>query len=556
VKQGRNEDGFTMIVTVLGASLVVLLALVAVAAVNGDAHLTTQDLVRKQAYEAARAGIEDYTFHLNEDTGYWAKCTNVTPPGVTESSAVNQVGAVAKGTAKTRPVPGNTGSRYAIELIPAEGQKECEPANATTSMIESTSSMQGTFRIRSTGFAGKAQVSITATFKSASFLDFVYFTQLETLDPATYGYPESAAQWTGVTHQCEKTYQEGRNEIPYYETKDSQGHILEQKFCVKIDFVNKDVLNGPVHTNDTMAICEKPTFGRNAQDMVEISASFPGWYDDCPGHNSKPNFKGTPITGVGELKPPKTDEKLKQIAEPGFSFKGQVKICLEGTRLTIGNGATCTEGTEHYSGPFPANGVIYVANGTGVACSSTYSPFTASYPAPSECGNAYVHGKYSGQLTIGTENDIIVDGPTCWSSTSPCPEKPVGNEMLGLIANNFVRVFHEYPNEAINPTTYAVECKSLQTGQTERKLENLTIDAAILSLNHSFIVDHYDCGSSLGTVTVRGAIAQKFRGPVGQGSDGYQAKSYNYDDRLRYQEPPSFIEPEKLPWLIGRETIG
>ena len=54
---------------------------------------------------------------------------------------------------------------------------------------------------------------------------------------------------------------------------------------------------------------------------------------------------------------------------------------------------------------------------------------------------------------------------------------------------------------------------------------------------------------------VGGAIAQKFRGPVGQGSDGYQAKSYNYDDRLRYEEPPSFIEPEKLPWLIGRATI-
>ena len=34
--------------------------------------------------------------------------------------------------------------------------------------------------------------------------------------------------------------------------------------------------------------------------------------------------------------------------------------------------------------------------------------------------------------------------------------------MLGLIANNFVRVYHDYPSEVINPTTYNAECGKLE----------------------------------------------------------------------------------------------
>ena len=86
--------------------------------------------------------------------------------------------------------------------------------------------------------------------------------------------------------------------------------------------------------------------------------------------------------------------------------------------------------------------------------------------------------------------------------------------------------------------------------------QNLTIDAALLAIDHSFIVDHYDCGGSLGTLTVNGAISQKFRGAVGTtGGTGY-IKDYNYDDRLRYQEPPHFFDPVQSAWHVQRETLG
>ena len=175
----KSEQGFTMAITVAGMFLVTLLALAAVTAVEGDIHLTRNDLDHKQAYEAAKAGIDDYSFHLNKDTSYWTKCTAVPAP-----SAVNQQGS----TANRRPVPGSTEETYAIELIPATGQSTCETANPVTSMIETNGQLPGSFRIRSTGYAGTTHVSVVATFKKASFLDYMYFTQLETSDPVTYGY--------------------------------------------------------------------------------------------------------------------------------------------------------------------------------------------------------------------------------------------------------------------------------------------------------------------------------------------------------------------------------
>lgn len=506
-----------MIAAILGTSLIAMLGLVAVAAVNGDVHLTQSDIAHKQAFEAAKAGIDDYAFHLNTENTYWTHCTEVPEP-----SAVNQQGS----TAKRRSVPGSTEAEYAIELIPATGKSTCNPASTTTataSMLEANGVLAGSFRIRSTGFAEKSKVSIVATFKRASFLDYVYFTQLETSDPVTYGYPNPSEALTGAYSQCELTYEQGRYNKPIPGTGGSD-------YCNKISFVSGDTINGPLHTNDALAICGTPTFGRNAADKITVSAASPGWFSTCGGSN--PTFTGTYETSSAVLTPPPSNSQLATIAEPAFKFTGQVRICLSGTSMTVGNGGTCTG---LYSGAIPANGVVYVANG---ACSTPYTPFETTYPETSTCGNAYVSGSYSGQLTIAAANDIIVNGNV----------KNSGGGMLGLIANNFVRVYHPFKNVVIGGET---ECQN-----AAGSVSNLVIEAAILAINHSFIVDNYQCGAQLGNLSLKGAIAQKFRGPVGTtGGTGY-LKNYNYDDRLRYVEPPYFIDPVQARWVVGRETIG
>ena len=60
------------------------------------------------------------------------------------------------------------------------------------------------------------------------------------------------------------------------------------------------------------------------------------------------------------------------------------------------------------------------------------------------------------------------------------------------------------------------------------------------------------------TLTVNGAIAQKFRGPVGTSSNGDPQsgfiKSYTYDDRLRFRSPPKFIDPVAAGWQVQLYT--
>jgi hypothetical protein len=516
-----------MVLAVLAVFLLALLTAGALAAVNGDLHLTRNDLDHKRAYEAARAGIADYAFHLDSDTGYWAHCTSVPAP-----SAVNQQGS----TVNRRSVAGSADESYAIELLPATGQSACSTQNPVTSMLEQGGPNNGTFRIRSTGYSANVKQSVVATFKRASFLDYVYFTQLETSDPVTYGDSNTI---NGAYTQCTKTIQQGRNNAPI---PNSGG-----QFCTVIVFKDGEHINGPLHTNDALVVCGVPVFGRTSADVIEVSSPPQGWSSGCGSAGDHPSFVGTYFTNAPVLTPPPTNGQLANIAQPSYKYTGQVHITLSGTNMTV----TTSSGT---IGPIgiPSNGVVYVANGS---CSSSYSPFTATYPSTSGCGNVYVHGSYSGQLTIAAENDIIIDGNLTKS----------GNGMLGLIANNFVRVYHPVcPATNLGCTTTTAQtargaCNAGVNGTGS--VSNLQIDAAMLAINHSFIVDHYDCGTPLGTLAVNGAISQKFRGAVGtfNGSTGTQvsgySKNYTYDDRLRYLDPPHFLDPVQSAWHVQRETV-
>jgi len=527
-------------IAVIGAiSLVSMLAAATLAATNGDTHLVQFDLDHRRAHAAAQAGIADYSFHLNNDNSYWSRCTGVPSP-----NAVNQNGS----TAKRRSVPGPPGESYAIELLPATGKSSCDSAKPVESMLEQSGPNTGTFRIRSTGYAGGAKASLVATYKRASLLDYVYFTQLETLDPVTY--------WTqtminGAYTQCAKFRREGRQ---------SQNIPGTSQKCVEINFVSGDQIKGPLHTNDDLLICGTPKFGRTAADSIEVSASLPGWQGNPNCSNNSPNFVGPFVTTAPVLKPPSTNGRLKKIAGSSSTYSCQTGIVLKGTTMDV---TTNAGGTVNV--PFPSSGVVYVQNGScpdkgGVswpACSSAYSPFTVTYAEGSDCGTVRVSGEYSGELTIAAENDIIIEGNIT---------RPSGSQgLLGLIANNFVRVKHPFcrkhsgasegcPSGYIPAETGPGECDDKGIDATG-SLPNLKIEAAILAIDHSFIVDHYDCGSELGTLTVKGAISQKFRGTVGTtGGTGY-IKNYEYDDRLRYMEPPNFLDPVEPAWHIQRETL-
>lgn len=508
----RAQDGFTMIIA-LGVMLVASLLLVsAFTAINGDINTSHESVTHQQAYYAALSGVQEYEYKLESNSSYWENCE---PLSSTEES----------------------GERFEVTLLPAEGQAKCNPANPFETEIESSGAAANTFRILSVGCAGAANLSscqgqnksnvstrsIVATFKVTGFLDYVYFTQYEVIDPAINGTNQA---------NCSK----------YYEEKG----VKRAAECQTLIFTKGDSVTGPFHTNDAANVtCSNElTFGRKEHkppDTVEING---GTWPSCgtePTYytESKTYSRGT------ELVSPPSDESLSAYVEAANHFSGVTQLNMNGTTNEI-LVTTWENKVKHEKKlAWPKNGLLYVE---GSGCEYKYEVENADTASEREeeenCGTVYVEGTYSKSLTIAGTSDVIINGniyPT--NVAGKLGTLPTGAATLGLIATNFVRVYHPCASFGGN-----------QSGAFGPYMAEPYIYAAILSTAHSFVVDNYKCGAQMKELNVVGAIAQKYRGPVGQvGSHGY-TKEYLYDQRLATEEPPYFLSPLKTGWKVARET--
>jgi len=501
-----SERGFTT-VTLMGVLMVGgLLVAAGFAAVDPDISLSREDQDSKQAYGAAESGLQWYLSALARDNNYYLKCTEVPPPNASEAAPVNNVWTGA-GTRKWRKLPGEQ-AEYTIELIPAPGKPVCSIPDQF-SMVDPF----GNMRLRATGRSRGEYRSIVATLRRRNFIDFIYFTDFETLDPAAYSNP------TTMTPRCSR----------YRAERAGQG-------CTEIQFADDDDVLGPLHTNDNVLICGQPQFGRTPRDTIEINGPpNQGFISNCGG--SSANVQGTLDQPAGTLGMPPSNRALRDVAiEQGtHRYLGYTVIQLNGANMLVTNFKAFGDNLPH-AVAWPAKGVVYVENDpTQGGCTAGYDrshDYSTQQPG---CGDLWIKGSYGGDLTVAADNDVVVNGHITRS---------VDGLLLGLIANNFVRVYHPVSDD----------CDDNRTGY----LPNLTIQAAILALNHSFIVDNWACGDPAGTLNVEGAIAQKFRGPVGTGgssgiASGY-LKNYVYNDRLRYREPPYFLDPVQAQWRIARQN--
>jgi Tfp pilus assembly protein PilX len=528
----RDERGFTMLISL--AVLVVSMLLIAATyvAVTGDTHLSRNDLDQKRAYAAAQAGIAQYTYQLNQNVNYWENCAS------------------SGATAVPNSADSGSSEYYSYSPLTASTSTSttCSTSNAIGTMIEGTSltgggvnPAAGTFRITSTGWSGPTGTTlanctpakncvartIVAQYKRASFLNYVYYTDYETLDPAAlYNASNNPTEPT----DCAVHYP-------------NRGNDCGQP----INFIAGDVIAGPLHSEDTLSICASgttgPIFGRSGgNDAIEAAGVSTEGQTGCT-HNGSPSYtvnnsSGAINTTSTSLTPPPSNAQLLNVAQSGgVTYTGKTTIVLTGSTMTV-NGTTGIA--------LPSNGVIYVSTNSS-GCGVNYTPFTANsdYTSDGNCGDVYISGTYNSSLTIASDNDIIIDGNL--TTTSP------STTLLGLVANDFVRVYHQVTDRS-GTTCHSDSTETYPTGTSQVN----TIDAAILAVNHSFIVDNYDCGNSLGTLTVDGAIAQLFRGPVGTGSGGSTGtgylKNYVYNDTLASIEPPYFLNPVSAAWHVQRST--
>jgi len=550
---GRDDQGMAMaIVLIFGMVLVVMVATALTVATGGLRRADTeQDW--NGALSAAYAGVEEYQARLSNDSSYARYGDARAPFSLASKDLVLPTGATANKAFGTGPtgtwatVPGSGGTaqfRYEVD--------------------SSAFSTLGTLRIRATGKVGDQTRSVTADIRQRGFTDYLYFTDLEIADP----------QHTGVGASCRVHAWEGRPTTG----------------CGELAFGSNDVVAGDAHSNDTMRICAATFTTRVTTATPEYAGSTytarDSNYTSCAGAKfpvgttapQRTSTVGLPDTNTKLIRQTRTDLP-DEVPTPGCLYTGPTDIVFNAngtmtvksplTRVTQTEGDTATKGSapdlcgKVSSGenglaspagstfPVPTGRVVYVQD---VPTSSSDKNFSSTASVPATCtrngvgyplvdetppaakaaltesvtgtgpcaygsrsGDVFVKGTMSGQLTIAPMNYLYVTGDLVYGD----PDR----DILGLAPTNTAWVW--------NPV------KGSTAMLPDRNRE---IDAAVISVAHSFTVQNFDTGGSRGTLTIKGALSQAYRGIVSYGSNGY-VKNYVYDGRLKYLSPPKFLNP-------------
>jgi hypothetical protein len=569
----RDDRGVALVVVIgIGMLMLILVATALTVAVSG-LNRTDTDQDYNGALDAAYAGVAEYQSRLAMDTSYYtygnkdapfSKATGSTYLTLPTGTAANPAfGATASGTWATVPGSSPVASfRYEVD----------------SSKYSST----GVVRIRSTGRVGNVTRSVVADLKQSGFIDFLYFTDYEVQDP----------ELTGRT-DCAKHIWEGR-----------------PSSCQSIQFANGDVIDGPLHSNDTLTICGTRFKGKvttsNYKTPVFVKPSNCTPTFEVAPYAPEPHPEITMPTTNTEMKKETRNDLPGEVPLPGclytgptvitFTSDGKMNIKSPWTRKTriAAVAANSTEpaecglpgsGAGRLGSPegatinvLPAN-VIYVQNvptvsgdpnlptssatPSGFSCVNSNGGWTlgsgsarTQFPAVDEdvitgaspygcrSGDVFVKGTFKGAMTIAAENYVYITGDLTYSDTA--------KDILGLVGNGAVWIWNPMKTTTVQTgwswwPTYSTETRPLLTDSSR------TVHAAILSVAHTFQVQNYDQGTvSRGTLTVKGSIAQAFRGPVGQsGGSGY-LKDYRYDTRFAYMAPPKFLSPVSSSYGVSQ----
>jgi hypothetical protein len=567
--QDTHERGLALplVIGITAALAAVMVAGIAFA--TGALRKARDDQDWSAALAAAYAGVEEFESRLAYDTGY--------------VSYGNPAAAFSAGSDLELPVGPATNPAFGLgasgtwaEVAGSGGASQFRYEVDNTKY-----SSEGTLRIRSTGRSGGETRTIVADLKQQGFIDFLYFTDYEVTDPQAVNPNDNVTD-------CAIRYPASRP-------------------CDAIYFGGSDTFDGPVHTNDAIQSNGPTKFlGRvttgwkatSGKNFIRYEGTAPTF--DTPTDPAHVATIGMPATNSDLKKETRTD--LPEVPVPGclytgptsieFLADGRMTVISPWTRQTNTAGDNATSGTSpskcgtpgstglakmdggRYVGQtftVPTNTVIYVqdvptastnvnyvasssrkpshsasaiecksdnANNIGYPLATETTPFASAYKC--RTGDLFVKGTMKGRATLAAERYVYVTGDLKYRNSD--------EDMLGLVGNNAVWVW--------NPLQYNYDKKGDLTGYTSLfSTGDRTVEAAILSVSHTFMVQNYNKGGVRGDLYVKGAIAQKFRGPVattnnGKLVNGY-GKKYSYDRRFRTTAPPKFLSPVTTTYGIS-----
>jgi hypothetical protein len=323
-----------------------------------------------------------------------------------------------------------------------------------------------------------------------------------------------------------------------------------------------------MHSNDALQITGATTFTKRTTSSWGSNPTTSTWAPPLAAPtNGRLWWNGASVTlpqRVPETAPlvqlPSSNDELRKKADPatgpGCLYTGHTRIVFMDTKMKVLSPGTTSSvsrcyntGSRNTEQLVDIPPVIYVQGGPCGTAGIGY-PDTARGEDPNrrlttkyDCsfGNAFVSGRLSGRVTLATSHDVVVTGNTTYK------DGLTGADALGLIPQGSAWIYHPVTTAGVNVLPASENVQHL--------------DAAILSVGHSFLVQNYDTGAALATddgtrLRVRGSILQKFRGPVGTSGStptGY-SKNYIYDARLNNAPPPFFLRPLSSPWKVTKVT--
>lgn len=467
-------------------AVVTILGFTAAHVVESQTRMGQQYTGREQALHFAEAGLNKYLWHLNKDSRYYeqeAFTNDDAWPGRVFDAAG---GLFYQAPGGTRGSTGNIhmNGRYYLEVVqPGPGRP--------------------VVTIRSTGWRAddpSNRVTVEAEVHKRQFAQNIFVTGAERLPP-----PDNRQVW----------------------------------------WITGDRVRGPLHTNGQLFINGNPVF----EDAVTYSGADPQM---APGSN--PSFPPGYPRRTAELHFPVSNSQLRTQAQlNGYYYNGRTCIRLNGSQLITRNPNRM--GNNGMMGhpearPLPPNGVIYV-DGTSGSGADKWALGT---------GNVFVSGTLDGRLTVAAANDIYITGrdPTNYTYASAevtggvryantnLTGANISDDMLGLVANRWVRILHYNWPTTTGGTTSGIDVAP----------HNITIHAAIFALDWAFEYERFSDPPVKGTITLVGSLTQRYRGAVGtfSGTTGARLsgylKDYAHDPRMAYDTPPHFLEPTNAGWQI------
>lgn len=538
-----SDDGVAIPMVIGTVAVVFALLAVSTTVLMRAMPVASQDYHAKRAAAAARQGIYHYFTKLSDSGGSYGL------DGTTDPSNL------AFDTDPATPTCDGPGEP--VDTAP-NAATFCYRLDLTSSpkLVVTGKSGQGSRYVQR-----RLQVGLQST----SAIDYASFSNFQTQAPALLD-----------------DYKPSDNELcARYAYGDNPRTNTER--CVPTVWSSADIVNGPFKTNDRLYFSHFPYFSGDPSGRTPGSGFHTAapplangeLYEDRlpprPGDWSILGSRtGAPAAGSAQLQQaspgpmsnnndhlqkftrPKIDSS-PNTNRPGCLYRGLTQLTFVGNNVrvlspntkTVAPGCPTPDGAQA-----PAPPLIYTVPAAGNSCTGING-----YPRPLEwhrfdvipnplvtdyngCrGTALVSGSATKSITIGAAEDIVV------TDDIVVPNRASSDAVVGLSAGGFTWVH--------NPV--------LVGGARMRLLEPrvTTIDAAIICARGSFVVQNYRRGLIRDTITVTGSVVGKYASSFGDQTNVQlfprgAKRNFNYDWRLRQNQPPFMIDSADRTWTIGQ----